>query len=168
MPRPRISRSVRRKSVWVGPADQGFINVGAGASVLVDSFIPDAAGMLRPTVARVRGQCALFPTVASADISITGAFGIAIVSAQAFVAGAGSIPRPFDDADWSGWFVWRSFNYRYEFHTAASSLLSFTSFEVDSKAMRKIAPDEVIVAMCESQSGAFQFSAPLRTLLLMS
>jgi len=42
------------------------------------------------------------------------------------------------------------------------------NFEVDSKAMRKVGENEVLVTIAESQGGAFNISTPLRTLVKFS
>jgi len=41
-------------------------------------------------------------------------------------------------------------------------------FEVDSKAMRRMGPNKVLVGIAESQSGAYTISSPLRTLVKLS
>jgi len=162
------SRGNRRIPTWVGPADQSYVSVGSGLSVLIASFAPEDASIVKPTVVRVRGQVSIKLNSYAADLDIAGAFGMCVVSDEAFVAGAASIPRPFDDADWDGWFVWRSFAAHYELLDATGAFLASYEFEVDSKAMRKVTSNETIVMMCESQTGAVQISMGLRTLLLLS
>ena len=110
----------------------------------------------------------IMPQTFVADLSISGAYGMAIVSLQAFTAGVASIPRPFDNADWSGWFVWRSFHHRLEFIDGTGFALGSWSAEVDSKAMRKVDANSVIVLVAESQTGAFDIAMHLRMLLLLS
>ena len=108
------------------------------------------------------------PTSVAADVIMVGAFGLGVVMDRAFAAGVASVPGPFTDASWEGWFVWRSFSNVYEFHTAASALLLSVSQEVDSKGMRKVSADETIVLVAESQSGGFDISMPIRLLLKLS
>ena len=151
----------------MGPADQGYVVVGTNAKVLVASFSPEGAGMEKPTVVRTRGQVGIRPNVVSADLDVVGALGLGIVSAQAFGIGITAVPGPFTDADWDGWFVWRSFSYRFE-ATAGVDVAIDWGFEVDSKAMRKVADNEVVVVVAESQVGAFQISPPLRLLFKLA
>ena len=106
--------------------------------------------------------------VEGADLAIVGAIGCGIVSTEAFNAGVASIPEPFSDGDWGGWMVWRSFSYRLAFQSAVAVNFPDWAFEVDSKAMRKGGPNEVLVTVAESQVGAYQISAPLRTLVKLS
>ncbi len=117
---------------------------------------------------RTRGMVSIRPTDYSGSLTIAGAFGVGVVSTEAFVAGIASIPEPFSDADWAGWFVWRSFAFRFEFDTAAANLLGSWDFEVDSKAMRKIGPNNTIVTVAESQAGAFSCFSGLRRLIKLS
>ena len=96
---------------------------------------------------------------------------MAVVSDQAVAAGIASIPGPFSEAFWDGWFVWRSFTWDYDFKDATGAQVTTIGsavFEVDSKAMRKVSENETIVIVAESQSGAFGISTPLRVLLKLS
>ena len=108
------------------------------------------------------------PTSEAANGEFTGAIGSCIVSAEALAAGVASIPEPFTDADWGGWFMWRPFAYRYEFQSAIGTNYGNWTFEIDSKAMRKISPNEAVVTVVESFAGAFDVNNPLRTLIKLS
>ncbi len=166
---PRAAPRSRRKTHWVGPPDQGTINVGSGASVIIGSFEPAASFMLAPTIVRTRGEVSLLPTSPAADLAISGAFGIGIVSNDAFAAGATSIPGPWSDPDWGGWFVWQSFFKKLEFADASGLNYPFnSSYQVDSKAMRKAESNETVVLMAESQAGAFSIAMHVRLLFLLS
>ena len=167
MARPRSfprSRSKGRLTQWVGPAIQNYLAVASGGATLIFSFTPAEA----ITIVRTRGFVSVKPEAVTADLDFTGAFGIGIVSEEAFNAGVGSMPEPFTDADWSGWFVWRSFAFDFEFEDATGINYPNWNFELDSKAMRRIGPNEVLVAIAESQSGAYRINAPTRTLIKLS
>jgi len=169
MPRRRfVSSGPKRQNQWVAPAAQAYLSVGSTNSVIIASFTPDAQGLNHPTVVRTRGQVSIKLPTYAADANVVGAFGVGIVTEQAFNAGQASIPETFDEADWGGWFVWRSFSLHYESITAASSFIASWEFEVDSKAMRKVGPNDTIVLMASSQVGAFDISMPLRMLLKLS
>jgi len=121
------------------------------------------------TVVRTRGMISVKPNVYTADASIMAAIGVGIVSAEALAAGVASIPEPFTDADWGGWYVWQSFAYVFEFNAAATlAFPASAQFEIDSKAMRKVSPNEALVVIAESLGGAFEISTPLRTLVKLS
>ncbi len=149
---------------WTGPADQGYVLVGSGAQVLLAS----AAFSDPATILRTRGMVSVKPQAVTADIEIIGAFGMCIVTDEAFAAGAAAVPDVFDDGGWSGWFVWQSFCYDFEFNDATGINFPTWNFEVDSKAMRKIGPNETVVLTASSQSGAFAICSPLRFLTMLS
>ncbi len=163
------SRAPRRQTTWVGPADQGFVNVGSGASVIIGSFDPTAVSLLKTTLARTRGEVAFGPQAFTVDLEIVGAYGVAVVSDQAFAAGAASIPGPWNNPGWDGWLVWRSFHYVLEVTgTPVELFKGFDAHEVDSKGMRKVSDNETVVLMAESQATAFQISMALRLLFILS
>jgi len=166
MARPRVHRpsfrSPGRLTQWVAIANQGFLNVASAGATLIQSFTPEEA----LTLVRHRGQLSIRPTVVSSTIDIVGAYGEAIVSTEAFAAGVGSMPEPFTDSDWGGWFLWQSFSFGFVATTADTKIS--VELEVDSKAMRKIGPNEVLVGIAESQVGAYSISAPIRTLVKLS
>jgi len=159
-----VSHGKGRLTQWAGPAIQGYNAVTSGGAILVSSFTPGEA----LTIIRTRGAVAVRPESEAADVEIVGAIGMGIVSTEAFVAGVASIPEPFTDADWSGWMVWRSFAYDVRFSDATGVGFIDWGFEIDSKAMRKIGPNEVLVTMAESQGGAYRISSNVRTLLKLS
>jgi len=173
VPRQRLGRGFpsgghKRQVTWVGPADQFTVNVSSGASGINQSFDPAAAGMVKPTIVRVRGLLLVKLQAYTTDQDVNGAFGMCVVSDEAFAAGAASIPRPFDDAGWDGWFVWQPFSFRYEFHSATGDIIGSVGWDIDSKAMRKVTDNETVVCMVESQSGAFAASVNTRVLFKLS
>jgi len=150
----RLQRAPKRQVVWVGPADQVQVAVPNNTSVLISSFDASASGLDKATLVRTRGVFTIRPSAFGADLDFQGAIGIAVVSDDAFAIGTTAIPGPFTDSDWGGWFVWRSFCGHLEFQGASGSTLEMIALEIDSKAMRKIGPNETMVVMAESQSGA--------------
>ena len=143
-------RSSKRAFAWTGSADQGFVAIGAGASVIV-SFAP---GLGDDTIVRVRGEIAVNPSPSSADNNIVGAWGMGIVSDEAFAAGAASIPGPWTNKNWGGWFAWQAVVGTFEVTTDISRLLMSLRYPIDSKAMRKVKTNETVVEMYESQATA--------------
>ncbi len=173
MARPRGTSFARRaapkrKTIWVGAAEQGDVAVASTTSVVLQSFAPDDFGMLAPTVVRTRGVAIIHPGAFSADLDFDGAYGLCIVSDEALVAGAGSIPRPFDDDSWPGWIVHRYFVGHFNFDTAVGSETYPNVDIIDSKAMRKVGPNEVLVWMCESRLGAVSINVHARILFKLS
>jgi len=163
----RSTRAPRRKTVWVGAADAAPVAVANNTSVLISSFSPDDLGILAATVVRTRGRVLVRPTAFGADQSFDGAYGLGVVSDEAFVAGAASIPRPFDDDDWTGWMVHGYWSEHLEFQGAQSEMI-VESRPIDSKAMRKIRPNETLVWVAESRAGNVTVQIPARVLMMLS
>ncbi len=160
-PRASFQRSARIVQ-WIGIPAQDYVNVASGgATIIANLAVEDAI-----TVMRNRGMVSIRLQAYTADLTVAGAYGMAVVSQEAFAAGVASIPEPFSDSDWGGWMVWRSFFQRFEFDDATG--LTFPAamdFEVDSKAMRKVGPNEVVVQIAESQTGAYALATGVRTLI---
>ena len=156
-------RGPTRKTQWGGLADQAYLTVASGGSTLISSTSFAAPA----TVVRNRGMVAIKPSSYTADVSPVGAVGMGIVSQEALAVGVSAIPTPFSDADWGGWLMWRSFAYHFESITQAGVLLGTWNMEIDSKAMRKVEPNEALVFIAESQSGAFSIAETVRLLLLL-
>ena len=158
----------RRKTTWVGPADQGFVVVAANTQVIISSFTPGTQGLPQPTVIRSRGIVSVVFDDLTADRTVVGAWGIGVVSQEAFIAGQAAIPGPWSEAGWDGWLAWGTFGNALEFVTGTGSLLSSTTEVVDSKGMRKVTDGEVIVLMAESEATAFRIAMNIRMLLKLS
>ncbi len=158
MARPRshspVRRGPKRLGTWVGPADQNYVTIANGAKVLVASFDASAGGLIKPTLVRTRGAVVVRIAGPAADVSVAGAFGVAIVTDRAFAAGVASIPGPFTDAGWDGWAVWRSFGFVWDFADESGKAISSISFEVDSKGMRKFQEDDDLAVVIETSASS--------------
>jgi len=164
--RARFPRAKRRQTQWISPAVQGYVNVASGGATVIAN-IPHEDPL---TYMRTRGFVGIAPQTMAADLAIVGAFGIGVVTAEAFAAGIASIPEPFTDGDWGGWFVWRSFSSLVQVADATGKLYlaAESGFEVDSKAMRKVSNNEVVVIVAESQQGAFKIFDGTRHLVALA
>ncbi len=166
MARPRrvFGAARHRLTQWLAPALQEYVAVASGGATLV-AFAPFEEAV---TLIRTRGVISIMPESVAADVQIAGAVGMGIVSAEARVAGVASIPEPFTDGDWGGWFVWRTFAMNVQFESAAGTRLQQIDLEIDSKAMRKITPNENLVVVAESFTGAFRLFTGTRHLIKLS
>jgi hypothetical protein len=79
-----------------------------------------------------------------------GAFGMCVVSDNAFAAGAASIPGPFTDTDSELWFVHQYLFSPTTISGAGTLRDAMFQYEIDSKAMRKFTQEERIVLMVEN------------------
>ena len=108
------------------------------------------------TVIRTRGFFDVRLTLAtSANDRMSGAFGIGIASLAAVTAGIASVPTPFTEQAAENWLYWQGFT------VAGAQAFSagggpgmeqagtFFRFEIDSRAMRKFAPDQALYAAAE-------------------
>ena len=155
--------------MWVGTATAAQVTVAIGTSVIHSSFDPAALSMLAPTLVRVRGNVTVFPSAFSTDSIWEGAYGLGIVSDEAFTAGAASLPRPHDDDDWPGWVVHGYFQGKFETQSAVGQWVLPINYTIDSKAMRKIGPGETVVWVVESNLGpALEFVLSARVLMMLS
>ncbi len=161
-------QTAKRKTVWIGTATTANLAIASGDNVIHSSFAPDALSMLAPTVVRVRGTFIVNPTAFGADLNYFGAYGLAVVSDEAFVAGAGSIPRVHDDDDWPGWIVHRYYSGHFEFHSGVGVNVQTFEQVIDFKAMRKVGVNETLVWMVEAQVGAVTVMLQARTLMMLS
>ena len=158
---PSRSRSSPRKTSWTaGPrTNSGGISItGTGKNIAQIGALAAADG---DTIVRLRGDLLLFlKTASAAATGFDGAFGIGIVTDQAFNAGVASIPGPLTDFDWNGWFYHQFFHvFSADAIVAAAassepgqlhSVSAAIQTAVDSKAMRKIPENNIVVAMIET------------------
>ena len=135
----------------------------AGATIISSLSFEDPG-----TLVRARGSIDFQPLSFGADLEITGAFGMGMVSAEALGIGVTACPEPFSDADWGGWMVWTLFSYVLEVQDATGLIaLANVRIEIDSKAMRKVEPSSALIFIAESQAGAFTISEKVRVLQLL-
>ena len=143
--------TVRRKSSWqVGPGDSTPLVFSTSSEDAYSGLNIIADGI---TLVRTRGSFSAFLTGATASgDGFHCALGIGIVSSQVFGQGVLSMPHPIEQVSWDGWLYHRFF----DLHMGDSiggggsnQACGVAQFEVDSKAMRKVAVNEVIFAMVE-------------------
>ena len=155
MPRREFSRGrppARRRTGWdLGPGQNAVTEItstsvtilGSGIILLIDGA----------TLVRTRGSFQAYLTaVAGAGQGFHGAIGIGIVNEDAFAVGVSTIMDPITDADFDGWLYHRFFDIHSVTGTLADGVNSVgveTSFEVDSKAMRKVTDGDVLFAAVE-------------------
>ena len=142
--------SSRRLTEWSsGPTSAAKQNTQAAGKIMIDTGQQALSSI---TVIRLRGELGIWIEVAtSIDDGFTqyGA-GIGIVSVDAFDIGITAVPGPLSDASWGGW-MWSHTGSALISRSADESLDSFGSVRIpiDSKAMRKIGINEVVVGVVE-------------------
>ena len=151
-PRHRVrtfSRSVRRPTIWGrSPADTAVTSLAAATAVLDSTAVGVAEG---ETIVRVRGQIIVGSDQIAATERWVGAVGMCIASDQAVAAGVASISTPYTDQDSEVWLMHRYFGGAVRFHTAAGfDAQAMTSFEFDSKGMRKLPQGRTLCVVVEN------------------
>ena len=156
-----VVRGKKRAVTWIVGADDGSSSISGNTNTILQSRVIAQD----ETVVRSRGGFLIRPTVVTADLDIVGALGIAVVSDQAFGAGAASIPGPWTNGSWDEWYVWQPFALHLEFTVDDTNFLSGVWFPFDSKAMRKSSAGDTQVIMVESQGAAFSIMMGWRQLI---
>ena len=137
-------RSRRPKSEWIpSTVETDPTTLGAGLFILDQSFTETEPF----TVLRTRGMITVVSDQAGATERAFGALGLCVVSDQALAAGAGSLPDPVADKGSDLWFMYQAWSAFFKFGTGVGFNDVSRVFDFDSKAMRKVSPDEAVVMM---------------------
>ena len=162
--------SQRRKTSWErGP--RGGVSLAVEGAIAFPIGVSSASDGL--TIVRTRGELlyALTLVTTANDGFDTVAFGVCIVSENAFAVGITAIPTPFTDASWDGWMV---HNMTAAFQPVAGDSVgelgsSANRIDIDSKAMRKFKATDVLVGVLETDGevGAATITAKLNSRLLL-
>jgi len=178
MPRSRshsagFARGPRRTSQWIVGPDAVDMSASASSAQLWTAGITT---ILANTIVRIRGifQVNLL-TASVAGAGFHGAIGIGLGPENGFVAGASSLPQAFLDDDWDGWMFHQFFDVRSVTATIGDGVNAATVSQkilIDSKAMRKWTPDEMIlfgsVQVIESTEATVEFQGSTRVLVKLA
>ena len=138
----------RRATDWnFGPGGETVGSIISSALTIVGAGVGPFTDA--PTLVRTRGALSLYLSgITSALDGFVYAFGLAVVTAQVFNAGAASMPDPFDDSSWDGW-LFHHFGSVFSPEAALNSGggMSFERVVVDSKAMRKLGDNNIIAGL---------------------
>ena len=160
-----VVRTKRRVSQWTATAPETAIIALAAATAVIDStFVTDPNNP--ETIVRIRGLLTVQSDQNAATETPFGALGVAIISDQAAAAGVASVPTPYAEADSDFWMLHQFWAAPVRVATAVGFQKVDTQYLIDSKAMRKITPDQTLVIVMEngSASAAVQYRLDLRLL----
>ncbi len=150
---PHQGRS-RRATTWDSGPNQTKATLSATGKTIWTNGVT-LVGDSEVTIVRTRGQLIIQVNLAtSASDGMNGAVGLGIVSSEAFAAGAASVPGPFSQPDWQGWF-WHEYwsVYGVAAQSAGQDVARNANVDqrivIDSKAMRKLKFNEVIFGCWE-------------------
>ncbi len=148
----RTIQSSRRKSrltQWdLGPGgdDLATLDVIAISSTTKVILGSGRTALDALTIVRTHGMLEMqLASISAAQDGFSWAAGICVVSTDAFIAGAASIPNPFDDLDWSGW-MWHQMG---AVHSPTATIADMGSdilkvVMIDSKSQRIQKPNETV------------------------
>ena len=152
MPARRTSRprGFRPQTEWAAQVALFSLNIGFQTKTLLGSFTTGAPTTIRRTFGLVNWRS----DQQAASEEPVGAFGMCIVSEDAFAAGAAAIPGPFTDASSDLWFVHQFLYSAFQFLDATGvTNPTGSQYKIDSKAMRKLTEEERLVVMVENGHG---------------
>ena len=140
--------------MWIGSGIGSSAPAGS-ATTLVASLSAGAL-LLRPfTILRSRMLVSWINDQSATSQTTFGVFAKLVVTDQAVAAGASAIPNPsgIDGNPDSDWFVWQAMIDDFIFKSASGfqSRVGQAHYVIDSKAMRKVGPNEDVVTMVDVQ-----------------
>jgi len=144
--------SGRRQSLWVG-AEVTNASMAASVSVLL-ATLNAAALALRPfTIVRTRLVIHFESDQQAASEFVQAVFSTQVVTAPAAAAGITAVPTPITDTD-SDFVVYQPLFSRFRIQSTVGMFQNGqdTSWLVDSKAMRKVSPDDDVAFVVENGS----------------
>ncbi len=152
--RQRFVRPPARTKIWIGQG-VGQTTISASAKTLV-STLSAGALLLRPfTILRTHMLVSYKSDQTAASEQAFGTLGLLIVTDTAASIGATAVPNPsgVDGDPEADWYLWQAMVADFELVTAAG----FESdaghqYQIDSKAMRKVGPDDDDIMVFDQQN----------------
>ncbi len=145
--------TVRRGTFWGrSPADAAVTALAGGAAILDSTAIPAPQGQ---TISRIRGHLAVRSDQNAAGEDTVGAVGVLVASDEAVAVGVGSLPTPYTDQDSDLWMMHQYFSHSFTFLSSVGFQdQSFSIWEFDSKAMRKMESGQTMCFIVENGAAA--------------
>jgi len=145
--------------MWIG-AGVGNTTV-SGSSVNLISSLSAGALLLRPfTILRTHLSVLWLSDQQAASEDQIGSLGMIVVTDTAAGVGVTAVPDPSGIAGdpEADWFVWKALMNRVSFASATGvEMNAGRSYDIDSKAMRKVGPDDDVVTVLTNSSGGGAF-----------
>ena len=149
--------STRRLTEWAAIVAVTDVNVPADTDILLTALTgADLEPLVPCTLVRMRGEIQVLSNQTAADQSQLGSLGIGVIQDAARVVGPPAIPSAFVDAGDEVWMYWRSLMNRGRVGLADPQVPHF--YELDAKAMRKIADGEALIVVVSNHSAANAFN----------
>jgi len=146
-------RAARRATDWaIRLASTAEITIPASSKILLAATALGGLSEISPaTLIRTRGIFSVASDQFTGTEIQSGSLGLALVSNAQGALGITALPSPETDALWDGWFWIQAFRQVMRFGSAIGFEGDWTHpYEIDSKAMRKIEDDQVLVLVGEN------------------
>ncbi len=145
--RGRFIRPPAKTTVWVG-VNLGLDIVAASALTFLGSLSATALALRPFTIVRTRLHTSYDSDQVSAGEIPFGMFGMIVVNDKAITAGVTAIPGPATDIN-DDFFVHQGMSQRFTLITAIGAFEGAPSWQIDSKAMRKVDLGDDVAMMFE-------------------
>ncbi len=154
----------RRSTQWLGSADRTSTTALGGNAVLMDQTFPFGEPA---TIVRTRGTLWVASDQVAATEDVFGAMGMAVVTDAAAAIGITAVPLPSSASDDDAWFVWLPWLTGIRVASAVGFQdRTFSRFDIDSKAMRKVHDGSTAVVVFENDvAQGIQFALQFRMLI---
>ena len=154
--RSRFVRPPPRTKMWIG-SGVGSTTVTGAVDALISSLLAGALALRPFTILRTRMHLQYTTDQKAADEFPIGSYGELVVTETAAAVGISAIPSPSGisgdpEADW---YVWQALSTAIIFGSGvAFDANAGSHFDIDSKAMRKVGPDDDVVAVYSNEGAA--------------
>ena len=148
-----------RQNLWLfTDIDEGVVTPD---SIALVGQLNAAALALRPfTIVRTHTLVRWVSDQSAVSESARAVFGKLVITDEAAAVGVTAIPGPVLNAD-ASWFVWQAMAFQFLFSSGVGvDAQNGTNYFIDSKAMRKVGPNDTVVSVVENvddaHGGSFQ------------
>ena len=153
--RQRVPQSLRRKTDWIGGTVGNLAEavLTSGTSFIISSFDTRVGGGFPEppfTIIRQRGFLSVANVAGTARVVPVGAYGTCVINGEAFDAGVGSIPTPWDESFDERWLYHTYFGTVAQGILVTDQVLASVYLTIDGKGMRKVESGDVIVNVIEN------------------
>ena len=151
--RGRFVRPAPRTKIWIGQGLVGSTAIPANSNVLLATLSVGALALRPFTILRTRLLISWATDQVAAVERPHGIFAQKVVTDQAVAIGVTALPIPFTNAD-ADWFTYQPMVLDFVFGTAVGFTPGDSQYMVDSKAMRKVGPNEDEVTVITNMDAA--------------
>ena len=150
----RFVRPAPRTKIWIG-SGVGESAVAGSTKVLISTFSAGALALRPFTILRTRMLISYRSDQDGADERPFGSYGEMVVTETAAGIGVTAVPNPsgIDGDPDADWYIWQAMMNTVEFQSGVGVERNGDSqYVIDSKAMRKVGPDDDVVAVFDQQN----------------